>query len=101
MKTFNININSKLQDIEITVKNGRAFTDASIRGEYKNFKVLVNEDDLARIKKYAVKYANDRSSNRGNWYCHCNGYSMDLFVDYKGTVMINTYRDYGKEHLRK
>lgn len=98
MKSFTININSQLTDVTITVKNGRAFADAAIKGAYKNFNVEVDEYDLDRIKKYAVKHANDKSSNRGNWYAHCNGYSMDLIVHYNGRVSINTYRDYGKEN---
>jgi hypothetical protein len=98
MKNFIININSKLKNIKITVKNGKAFSEAAIKGEYKRFTVSVNEYDLKEIKKYAVKNANDKSSNKGKWYAHCNGYSMDLIVDYKGWVSINTYRDYGKEN---
>jgi hypothetical protein len=91
MKTFTIDINTELKNIEITVKNGRLFTDSMIQGAYKTFSVSVNEEDLNRIKKYAVKNANDKSSNRGIWYAHCNGYSMDLFVNYAGEVRINTY----------
>lgn len=97
MKTFKININSKLQNVEITVKNGAQFTRSVIEGEYKVFNVTTNEKDLLRIKKYAVKYGNDNNSNKGNWYAHCNGYSMDLCVNYRGDISINTYRPYGKE----
>jgi hypothetical protein len=97
MKTFKININSKLQNIKVTVDNGRKFTDACIRGEYINFNVQVDEQDLKRIKKWAVKNANDKSSNYSKWYAHCNGYSMGLFVNYQGDVRVNTYRGYGKE----
>lgn len=99
MKTFTININPSLTNVVITVKNGRAFSEAAIQGIYSNFKVLVNDEDLKRIKKYAVKNANDKSSNRGHWYAHCNGFSMDLMVDYAGNVQINTYRSYGRAKL--
>lgn len=97
MKTFTININSKLENIEITVKNGRKFSEAAIQGNYEIFFVKVSDSDLAKIKKYAVKHADDKSSNKGNWYAHCNGYSMDLFVNSKGDVTINTYRAYGRD----
>ena len=99
MKTFIININSKLKDIEITVKNGAKFTRDIIKGKYSTFKVEVNEADLKRIKKYAVKYGNDNNSCRGSWYAHCNGYSMDLVVNYLGEVSINTYAEYRKDTL--
>jgi len=97
MKTFKININSKLQNIEVTVQNGRKFTDACILGEYESFDVLVDNHDLKKIKKWAVKNANDKSSNFGKWYAHCIGYSMGLFVNHQGDIRINTYRGFGKE----
>lgn len=99
MKTFTININSKLTNIEITVKNGRKFSEAAIGGRFERFDVKVSPEDLLRIKKYAVKKADDKSSNRGHWYAHCNGHSMDLMVNYQGDISINTYRHYGKERF--
>ena len=95
MKTLNIHINSQLQNIEVTVKNGAAFTRAIISGDYKNFEFTTNATDLDRIKKYAVKNGNDNNSNYGKWYAHCNGFSMDLFVNYSGELRLNTYRPYG------
>lgn len=96
MKTFTIDINPKLKNVEITVKNGSKFTRSVIEGAYKVFQIEISEHDLKRVKKFAVKYSNDKSSNRGNWYAHCNGYSMDLTVANKGKyITINTYRTYG------
>ena len=97
MKKFTININSKLKNVEITVKNGRKFTDSIIRGEYEIFEIKVSDYDLKRIKKYAVRNANDKSSNGSNWYAHCNGYSMDLSVWYNNQVQINTYFGFRSE----
>lgn len=97
MKTYTVNINSKLENVTLTVKNGRIFREAIIKGEYRNFSVSVNETDLKRIKKYAVKHADDKSSNKGAWYAHCNAFSMDLMVDFAGNVSINTYRAYGRD----
>jgi hypothetical protein len=96
MKTLKINIHPKLEGVEITVKNGAAFSRAIIEGCFKNFSFTTNEEDLKRIKKFAVKYGNDNNSNRGHWYAHCNGYAMDLIVDYKNNLQINTYRPYGQ-----
>lgn len=96
MKTFIIDINNDLHGIEITVKNGRQFQQCIIGGFYHEFSIMVNSDDLERIKKYAIKNGDDNSSNKGNWYAHCNGYSMGLFVDYTGHVSINSYRPYGR-----
>jgi hypothetical protein len=95
MKTFTININNELQNIEITVKNGAQFTRSIIAGDYKVFSFTTNEKDLKRIKKFAIKNGNDNNSNFGKWYAHCNQFSMDLFVDYSGGLRLNTYRPYG------
>lgn len=96
MKTFTINIHPKLENVTITVKNGRKFTDAVINGTYERFSIQVSEEDLKRIKQFCVKYGNDNKSNKGQWHAHCNGYAMDLTVFYTGHVSINTYRPYGK-----
>lgn len=97
MKAFKIDIHPQLQGVEITVKNGALFTRCALEGKYKVFSVQVSEYDLPRLKKFAVKYGNDKSSNRGNWYAHCNGYAMDLLVTNAGKdVSINTYRPYGQ-----
>ena len=98
MKKFTININLELTDIEIIVKNGRKFTDAIIKGEYELFEITVSELDQNRIKKYAIKNGNDNNSNRGSWYAHCNGYSMDLFINYAGRISINTYAEFRKSN---
>ena len=97
MKTFKINISSKLENVEITVKNGAHFSKALIQGEYSNFEFKTNELDAERIKKFAIKYADDKSSNMGCWYAHCNGFAMDLIVLNSGkNFQLNTYRPYGK-----
>lgn len=96
MKTFTININPKLEAVTFTVKNGRKFTEALLSGKYLTFNIEVAPEDLSRVKKFAVKYGNDKQSNRGHWYAHCNGYAMDLIVHYNGKVSINTYRPYGQ-----
>jgi len=98
MKTFKIDIHSKLKNIEITVKNGAAFSRDIIKGCYSTHNFTTNECDGKRIKQFAVKYGNDNSSNQGNWYAHCNGYAMGLLVIGRGNAFsINTYRHYGAD----
>lgn len=99
MKTFVIDINPKLENIEMTVKNGALFTRCVLKGKYKTFNVTTNSFDLKRIKQFAVKFGNDNNSNKGHWYAHCNGFAMDLMVNYKGDITINTYRPYGKTNI--
>jgi hypothetical protein len=96
MKSFTIDIHPKLQAVTFSVKNGRKFSDHLIKGEYGNFEIKIYENDLKRVKQFAVKNADDKNSNRGNWYAHCNGFAMDLIIDYKGYATINTYRPYGR-----
>jgi hypothetical protein len=96
MKHYEIDIHPSLRKVRFSVKNGAAFERAIINGEYKRFTIIPNEYDAKRIKKFAVKFGNDKSSNHGNWYAHCNGYAMDLLVTNGGTKFeINTYRPYG------
>ena len=53
--------------------------------------------DAQRIKDFAIKNGDDKSSNNGKWWAHCNGYAMDLNVTEAGKKMsINTYRPYGQ-----
>lgn len=97
MKTYTINIHPHLENVTFTVKNGRKFEDALIRGDYKNFYIEVSEDDIKRLKKFAVKYGDDKSSCHGSWYAHCNGFAMDLAVTCAGKyISINTWRPYGR-----
>lgn len=97
MKSFVIDIHPYLKDVEIVVKNGKLFSDCLMKGSYKEFSFTTNECDAKRIKQFAVKFGNDKSSNRGRWYAHCNGYAMDLMVLNKGSYFsINTYRPYGR-----
>ena len=97
MKTYTIDIAPHLENVEITVKNGRLFEHCAITGTYKTFYIDVAEKDLKRVKQYAIKHGNDKSSCRGSWYAHCNGYAMDLCVTNAGKyISINTYRPYGR-----
>jgi hypothetical protein len=97
MKSFNLDIHPELKNVTITVKNGRKFSESLIKGQYANFEITVDEEDLNRVKDFAVKKGNDNDINKGNWYAHCNGYAMDLCVMNKGqNITINTYRPYGK-----
>lgn len=98
MKSYTINIASGLENVGITVKNGRKFEQAAISGKYATFYIEVAEKDIDRVKQYAVKHGDDKSSNRGNWYAHCNGFAMDLCVTNRGKyISINTFRGYGKD----
>ena len=97
MKTFKIDIHPHLCDVEITVKNGRLFSDYLIAGKFGTFYVEVAPQDVSRVKKFAVKYGDDKSSCRGNWYAHCNGWAMDLCITCAGKhISINTARYYGR-----
>lgn len=98
MKTFTIDIHPELTNVTFTVKNGRKFSDSLIAGSYDNFYITpATEEDAKRISAFAVKHADDKSSNRGNWYAHCNGFAMDLTVTHAGTeFMINTWRPFGR-----
>lgn len=105
MKTYTIDIHPHLQGVTFSVKNGRAFEKALIAGEYKEFDIQPDEESAIRIRQFAIKHADDKSSNHGCWYAHCNMYAMDLIA---GRVInktagyayyhyhINTYRPYGR-----
>lgn len=96
MKTFTINIHPSLKNVTFSVQNGRKFVDDLVSGRAANHLITPDVESLERIKRVAIKYGNDYSSNRGNWYAHCNGYAMDLCVSNKGAeVTINTYRPFG------
>jgi len=100
MKTFNINIHPKLENVSVTVKNGSKFQKNLIEGNYKSFQFTTTDSDLKRIKKFAVENGNDNNSNRGDWYAHCNGFAMDLLVTNKGKFLfLNTYRPYGQTKI--
>lgn len=97
MKTYTIDIAPELKKVTFKVKKGWLFEKCAIIGEWKHFYIEVDEKDIDRVKKFAVKYGNDKSSCHGNWYAHCNGYAMDLCVTSAGKyISINTYRPYGK-----
>lgn len=93
--TFKIDICDELKGVEITVKNGSAFKKAYKNGDYCFFEFTTNEADAKRIKQYAIHYADDKSSCRGNWYANCTRYSMGLLVAIAGKrFMLNTYKGY-------
>lgn len=97
MKTITLNIHPKLENVTFSVKNGRQFLDDLVSGHYCNYVITPDAESLERIKRFAVEFGNDKSSNRGNWYAHCNGYAMDLCVMNKGAeIQINTYRPFGR-----
>lgn len=96
MKHYTIDIHPNLKEVGFIVKNGALFERCLISGDYKRFVIKPDECDLKRIRSFAVKFGTDKSSNRGNWYAHCNGFAMDLLVTNRGTSFeINTYRPYG------
>lgn len=97
MKHYTIDIHPSLKNVGFLVKNGAAFERAIIEGDYKRFVIIPDACDVKRIKAFAVRFGDDKSSNRGNWYAHCNGFAMDLLVTNAGkNYEINTYRPYGK-----
>jgi hypothetical protein len=97
MKTYTIDIHPYLEGVKFTVKNGKKFEESLIRGEYKEFRIEVCDEDIKRVKQFAVKCGDDKASCHGNWYAHCNGYAMDLYVTCAGKyISINTWRPYGR-----
>lgn len=93
-----MDIHPALDSVTFAVKNGKAFSEALVSGKYKTFEIFADGEDLDRIKKFAVKYGDDKSSCRGAWYAHCNGYAMDLCVTMAGKhITLNTYRPYGRD----
>lgn len=96
MKTFKINIHPKLKDVSFTVKNGKKFTENIVTGSFCQFSINIDPKDIERVKKFAIEHGDDKSSNNGSWYAHCNKYAMDLFINYNGSATINTYRPFCK-----
>lgn len=79
---------------EITVMgNHSAYIDALNKGIYKFFTFeIVSMSQHTR--KYLLNNADDKSSNMGCWYTHCNGFNMDIVWHHTGVVTVNTYREY-------
>ena len=100
MKTFTIDIHPELQKVTFTVTNGKKFEESLASGDYRVFYINVCESDIKRVKQFAVRKGNDKSSCHGNWYAHCNGYAMDLCVTCAGKhISLNTYKSYNRAQL--
>lgn len=106
MKTITLNIHHRLEQVSIIVTNGKHFTDALIEGRYECFAFYpATAEDARRIKRFAITYADDKSSCYGSWYAHCNMFAMDLVVSHHkatsaslehDTYTLNTYRAFGR-----
>lgn len=92
MKTFDIYPIGP--EFPITVRGNYAEYIRNLNsGKYKRFQFEIVEIE-SYIKKKILRISNDRNSNRGHWYAHCNGYNMDLILHYNGSIEVNTYHDY-------
>lgn len=97
MKTFNIYPLGK--DYPILVKgNYSAYMRSLEKGEFKTFYFETVENPY---KKLIIRASNDRSSNEGQWFAHCNGYNMNIVLNKSGLISINTYADYRKICIEK
>ncbi len=97
MKTLSINIHPELKDVTVTVKNGKLFQECLNNGIGRTFIIDVADKDIKRVKQFAIRKGNDKSSCFGNWYAHCNGYAMDLCITNRGKyITINTWKGYNK-----
>ena len=77
------------KDFPILVKgNYSAFIRSLEKGEYQTFRFEIAENIY--FKKMIIHSANDRSSNRGKWFAHCNGYNMNLVLYYNNIISVNT-----------
>lgn len=95
-----MDIHPELQNVTFSVKNGKRFEEALKSGEYCQVQIQVSEEDLKRVKQFAVRKGNDKSSCYGLWYAHCNGYAMDLCVTCAGKyITLNTYKTYRRQSL--
>lgn len=99
MKIFEINLG---KDIHMTcgqIKRGQVkhFQEALLAGDYNNFEFELVDGDTSEY----IKVADDKSSNRGRWYAHCNGYMFDSVIrksgDGKRYIQINTWSGYRRE----
>jgi hypothetical protein len=105
MKTITINYDyNKSIEVEVPRKkrHGNSLTECLISGQYSTFTVKVVKG-LDEFVKHVVKIANDKSSNGGRWYAHCNGYCLDAIVNYEskktGKIQINTYYNHRKSSI--
>lgn len=97
MKTVTINYAyNKSITVEVPRKkrHNNSLTESLISGKYDVFNVRVVKG-LEEFVQHVVKIANDKSSNKGRWYAHCNGYCLDAVVTFEskktGMVQLNTY----------
>lgn len=99
MKTFEINLGNDIVMVCGQTKRGQVkrFNEALLAGDYKNFEFELVDGDTSKY----IKVANDRSSNRGHWYAHCNGYMFDSVIrksaDGKRYIQINAWSGFRKE----
>jgi len=101
MKTFKISFCRELRDVEVSVSNYSSFIRCMLDGNSAVFNLKVSDDDLPRLKKFLVKYADDKSSNHGRWYAHCNTYLWDCIIYYNGNFQVNTAICYRTPQRRK
>lgn len=100
MKTFQINLGQDINVVCGQIKRGQIarFNESLYSGDYHNFEFELLNGDTKKL----IEVANDRSSNKGNWYAHCNGYMFDCIVrksgyDGKLYIQINTWSGYRRE----
>jgi hypothetical protein len=81
-------------------KNGVSFLESLAGGFYGYYDVRV-VNGLDEFIRYVIKHANDKSSNRGKWYVHCNGFCLGVFFNYtvrqSGFIRLNTYYNYRRD----
>ncbi len=76
-------------------------TEALAVGKFQIFNVVVIEG-YEELVKHALKNANDKKSNKGNWYLHFNGYCLDIIIrkmdKYEKKIQLNSYYGYRKAY---
>lgn len=99
MKTIEINLGKDIMMVCGQIKRGQIkhFNECLLAGDYKNFEFELVDGATSKF----IQIANDKSSNRGRWYAHCNGYMFDSVIrkssDGKRYIQINTWSGFRKE----
>lgn len=95
-KQIKLNIgNGIIVTIEQIKRGGlKRFQESLLLGKYEihTFRLLDMND-----KKRFLELSNDKNSNRGMWYAHCNGYMFDAVITFRNEISINTYSTYRRE----